>query len=173
MSNYTKGIAGIFLTEEQIIKAATQTRDAGYKQFEAITPYPLHGMEEACGVKRSFIPYIAFTAAVIGLSLATWFMWWTSAVSWPINIGGKPLFSLPAFIPVMFELTVLFAALSSVGTLIYVCGLPMIDPPIIDPDLTSHKFAVFISEKDQSFDAAKIEAMFKSLGASEVKRTEF
>ena len=169
MSN-TGGIAGIFNDESLILKAAHKTRELGYTKFEAFSPYPVHGMEEACGLKRSHIPYITFTAGVIGCSFALWLTWWTSASDWPINVGGKPFFSLPAFIPIMFELTVLFAALSSIASLAYYCGLPKIDPPTIHPDLTCDKFAIFIPETEPGYDSAKIEKLFKDLGASEVKK---
>lgn len=170
---YSNGMAAIFETEESILAAARKTREAGFKDFEAISPYPVHGMEEACGIKRSWIPYVTFVASLVGLASALWLTWWTSAVNWPLNVGGKPFFSLPAFIPIMFELTILFAALCSVGTLFAVCGLPRINPPIIDPDLTSHKFAIFIPSFDASYDERKIEDLFRSFGAKEIKRTEF
>ncbi|HWU44106.1 MAG TPA: quinol:electron acceptor oxidoreductase subunit ActD, partial [Bdellovibrio sp.] len=80
---------------------------------------------------------------------------------------------LPAFIPIMFELTVLFAALCSVAALFYACKIPRIDPPVIDPDLSSHKFAIFVPANDTGYDEAKIEKMFKELGALEVKKTEY
>jgi len=167
------GMAAIFLTEEQVLKAARKTKDMGFKKFDAITPYPVHGMEAACGIKRSWIPYITFVMALTGLSAGLWFTWWTSAVNWPINVGGKPFFSLPAFIPICFELTILFAALSSVVCLFVAAGLPKVDPPIIDKDLTCHKFGVFIPNDDVGYDEKKIEEMFRSLGAAEVKRAEF
>jgi hypothetical protein len=173
MAKVKNGMAAIFLTEDQILKAATKTREAGFVKYDAITPYPVHGMEEACAIKRSWIPYVTFIMGLSGLSFALWFTWWTSAVNWPINVGGKPFFSLPAFIPIMFELTILFAALSSVGALFYAAGLPKIDPPIIDKDLTSHKFAIFIPSDDQGYDEKKIEDMFRSLGAAEIKKAEF
>lgn len=83
------------------------------------------------------------------------------------------MWSVPAFIPVIFECTILFGALSSVATMIVKAGMPKVEPPVIDPDLTSHKFALFIPQNDPSYDQAKIEQLFKQLGASEVKRTEF
>ncbi len=164
------GIAGIFLDESTTIKAATQVREAGFVKFEAITPYPVHGMEEACGIKRSPIPYVTFGAGVVGLASGVALTYYTSAVDWAINIGGKPMFSLPAFVPIMFELTILFAALSSVGAFFYLCGIPKVDPPIIDKDLSCHKFAVFIPENDVAYNAERIEKMMKDLGAVEVKK---
>lgn len=168
-----RGIAAIFINEAQVIAAAKKTKESGFTKYDAITPYPVHGMEEACGIKRSWIPYVTFFVGLSGLSFGLWFTWWTSAVNWPLNVGGKPFFSLPAFIPIIFELTILFAALSSVGALFYAAGLPKIDPPIIDIDLTSHKFAIFIPSDDTGYDEKKIEALFKSLGATEIKKAEF
>jgi hypothetical protein len=170
MSKYKSGIAAIFLTEKEAIKAAQKTKDMGFVKFDAITPYPVHGMEEACGIKRSNIPYVTFVAGLTGLSGGLLLTWWTSAVNWQTNIGGKPFFSLPAFVPIMFELTILFAALSSVGALFYYCNMPQVDPPVIDPDLTCHKFAIFIPENDTGYDPTKIEKQLKDWGAAEVKK---
>lgn len=173
MAKIVKGIAGIWEEEHLILKAAKATREAGFQKFEAISAYPVHGMEEACGIKRSWIPYVTFVMGVVGLTAGLLLTWWTSAVNWRVNVGGKPFFSLPAFIPIMFELTILFAALSSVVALFKACGIPRIDPPIIDPDLSSHKFAIFIPHNDVGYDETKIESMFKQLGATSVKKTEY
>ncbi len=172
-AHYTKGIAGIWTEESAILVAARKTREAGFKKFEAISPYPIHGMEEACGIKRSWIPYVTFIAGCVGMLSGLALTYWTSAVNWPINVGGKPYFSLPAFIPIIFELTILFAALSSVVALFVACKIPRMDPPMIDPDLSSHKFAIFVPFNDVNYDEGKIESMFRDLGASEIKRTEY
>lgn len=164
------GIAGIFLKESTVLTAAAKVRESGFVKFDAITPYPVHGMEEACGIKRSPIPYVAFIAGLVGLSAALALVWYTSVVDWPLNIGGKPMFSLPAFIPIMFELTVLFSALASVGALFVMSGMPKVDPPVIDKDLTCHKFAIFIPENDVGYNADRVEKLFKDLGADEVKK---
>ena len=168
-----KGMAGLWLEEHQFVEAARKTREAGFKDFEALSPYPLHGIDDAMEIPRSYIPYITFVAGLAGLSFGVWFTWWVSAHNWPLNIGGKPMWSLPAFIPVIFECTILFAALSSVGAMFAINGLPKVDPPIIDPDITSHKFALFIPFDEKSYDEQKIKDLFNSLGADEVKATEF
>jgi len=174
MARGVGGMAAIFLDEHAVLEAARKTRSAGFTKFDAISPYPIHGMEEACEIKRSWIPYVTFTAAITGLLSGLLLTWWTSVIDWPINVGGKPYFSLAAFIPIIFELTILFAALSSVGALFYACGIPKVDPPVIDPDLTSHKFAIFVPENDTGYDTAKLERFFKDLGAVEVKKvTEY
>lgn len=167
---YVSGVAGIWLDDHELVKAAGKVRDAGYTKFDAVVPFPVHGLEEAIGIRRSWIPYVTFGMGLFGAICGLLLQYWTSAIDFPINVGGKPFFSAPAFIPVTFELTILFAALSSVATLIVVCGLPKVDPPIIDPDLTSHKFALFIPETEAGYDPAKAEQLLKSLGAAEVKR---
>lgn len=170
MAKRISGVAGIWSDDHACMEAAKKMRDAGYKKFDAITPFPVHGMEEAVGIKRSWIPWVTFFAGLTGGSLGLLMQYWMSAVSWPLNVGGKPLFSIPAFIPVTFELTILFAALFSVGTMFAVNGLPTINPPIIDPDLTSHKFALWVPENEDGYDADKVEKFLKELGAEEVKR---
>ncbi len=164
------GIAGIFLTEDSVVNAARKVREAGYTKLEALSPYPIHAMEEACGIKRSAIPYVTFGAGVVGLAAALALTYYTSVIDWAINIGGKPFFSLPAFVPIMFELTVLFAALSSVGAFFYFCGMPKKTVPPIDKDLTCSKFAVFIPEDDEGYNYDRCEKMLKDLGAAEVKK---
>jgi Protein of unknown function (DUF3341) len=165
------GIAGIFLNEHKVVNAAYKVREAGYKKLEAISPYPIHAMEAACDIKRSAIPYVTFVAGFIGLVAAVALTYYTSVTDWPLNIGGKPLFSLPAFVPIMFELTVLFAALASVGAFMFFCGMPRIStPPPIDKDLTCDKFAIFIPENDTGFNYERCEKLLKELGAVEIKK---
>lgn len=168
-----RGVAGIWTDEHKLVDAAAAVRAAGFTQIEAISPFPLHGIDDAMGIPRSFIPWVTFVFGLIGFSFGTWFTWWASAVNWPLIIGGKPMWSVPAFVPIMFELTILFAALSSVGALIMVCGLPQVDPPIIDPALSSHKFGLWVPEGSVGYNALKLEQMFKELGAADVKKAEF
>lgn len=172
-SSSTSGTAGLWEDEKQWIEAARKSREAGFEGIEAISPYPVHGIDEALEIPRSFIPWVTFTLGLTGCLFGVWFTWWVSAVDWPLIIGGKPFWSLPAFIPVIFELTILFAALSSVATLIVICGLPKVDPPVIDPALTSHKFALFVPQNARGYDAARLEQIFREQGALEVRQAEF
>lgn len=164
------GIAGVFLDENTVVNAARKVRAAGFSKFDAISPYPIHAMEEACGIKRSAIPYVTFGAGVVGLLSGLALTYYTSVTDWAVNIGGKPMFSLPAFIPIIFELTVLFAALSSVGAFFYFCGMPRGNTPVIDKDLTCHKFAIFIPENEVGYNSERVEKMLTELGAVEIKK---
>ncbi len=170
MAKRESGIAGIWSDDQKILRAANKMRLAGYTKFDAITPFPVHGMEEAVGIKRSMIPWVTFFAGVLGCASGLYLQYWISAVDWPIIVGGKPMFSLPAFIPVTFELTILFAALFSVGAMFFLNGLPKVNPPIIHPDLTSHKFALWVPSSEAGYSVEKVEAFLKELGAEEVKR---
>lgn len=166
-------LVGIWTDENKMIAAAHKTREHGCTKFDAITPFPMHEVDAAVGIKRSWIPWVTFIFGLTGCLFGLWFTWWTSAVDWPINIGGKPMWSLPAFIPVIFELTILFAALSSVATCFAANGLPKINPAVIDPDLTSHKFALYVPETDTNYNKEKLEQIFRDHGADEIKMSEF
>lgn len=170
MAKAKGGFAAIFNEEHKVLAAAKRCREMGMTKFDAVTPYPVHGMEEAIGIKRSSIPYVTFVGALIGCAVGLFVTIWCSEYSWPINVGGKPLNSLPAFIPICFELTILFGALSSVAAWAYLCGIPKVDPPIIHPDLTSHRFAVWIPADETGYDEGKLESLFRDLGAAETKR---
>ena len=163
MSKRVSGMVGIWSDDEKILVAAQKMRDAGYKHFDAITPFPVHGMEEAVGVKRSMIPWVTFIMGSIGCGLGLLLQYWVAAVSWPINVGGKPMFSAPAFIPITFELTILFAALSSVVAMFVFNKMPSIGAPVIDPDLTSHKFALWVPETESGYSVEKVEAFLKDI----------
>lgn len=170
MAKPVSGLAGIWKNEHELLKAAQAIRAAGFEKFDAITPFPIHGMDDAIGLKRSKLPIVSFIAGLIGFLTALGFQSYVFVWDWPLNIGGKPHFPLPAFVPVLFELTVLFSALVTAGTLIAWCGLPRFNPPVIDMRLTDDKFAIFIPEDDRNFDVQKIDSLFQKLGADEIRK---
>lgn len=165
------GVAALWEEEEAFLKAVKLLYEKGQIKPLAISPYPVHGLEETTQTPRSWIPWVALVCGVSGCLFGLWFTWWASAVNWPIIVGGKPLWSLPAFVPVIFELTILFSAFGSIGALMYACGLPHIEPPVIDKDLSCHKFALFVPEQDCSKEKAK--ALFEEVKAPEIKEAEF
>lgn len=169
----TPGLAGIWTDEHKLVEAARKVRESGIQNFEAISPFPLHGIDDAMGIPRSFIPWVTFIMGLTGFLAGTWLTWWTSSQNWPLIIGGKPMWSLPAFVPIMFECTILFGALSSVGALLFMAGMPAVDPPIIDPTLSSHRFALFIPQNAEGYNAAAVEKIMRDNGAVEIKKTEY
>lgn len=168
-----KGLLAVWKDEGKMLEACRKMKDEGFKHFDAITPFPMHEVDEVCGRKRSFIPWITLICGLTGCSFGVWFTWWTSAVDWPLIVGGKPFWSLPAFIPIIFELTILFSALGSVGALFFVCGLPKVNPPVGDKDLTCHKFGVFVSSLDKKYDFKKVEGVMKPLSPEKIKEVRF
>ena len=129
--------------------------------------FPVHGMEEALNLKLSIVPWATFFCALTGFLLASGFQIWTSAVDWPLNIGGKPFISLPAFIPIMFELTVLFGGLGTVAFLFFLIGLPTSKKPL-SPHITNDQFALYIPFKGQKESKTEVESFLKKQKAHEV-----
>jgi len=111
-----KSVVGYFDDEFALLHATEEARKAGLIIVDAFTPYAVHGLDKAMGLRRSRLTFVCFAAAMTGATFALSLQIYTSSVAWPINVGGKPFISWPAFIPVAFELTVLFAALISAFT---------------------------------------------------------
>jgi hypothetical protein len=144
MSKTLTGVIGFFDDAHSLVQATEKARDARYEHFDAYTPYPVHGLEAAQGLRRSPIPYVTFVAGLTGCSVGFLLQYWTSAVDWPLIVGGKPLNSWPAFVPIMFELTVLFAGLATAGAMLLFNGLPNTRRRIFDTSLTRDRFALVI-----------------------------
>ncbi len=108
-----------YTSEQRLLGAVKGCRDAGLHVLDVRSPYPIHGLDELVGIPRSRLPIACLVGGVTGLGLATWFQYWTSATDWPIDVGGKPFDSLPAFAPVAFEVTILLAGLATVFGLLF------------------------------------------------------
>lgn len=168
----TRGVVGIFKDTEKLKEAARKIRDAGVKEFDAFTPFPVHGIEEDIGIPRSKLPWVTLLAGLTGCAAGLGLQTWVSASQWTLNVGGKPNFSLPAFIPVAFEITVLFAGLATAGALFAFCGMPNFKPRILDPRITNDRFALFISAEDPRYDEAAFLDVMKKAGAEEARAVE-
>ena len=108
------GLLAEYDSPKSIYHACENIRDAGFKRFDSYTPFAVHGLDKAMGLGPSYLPWLVLCAGISGAFLAMSFMIWTSAYDYPLNIGGKPFLSIPAFIPVTFEVTVLFSGLTAV-----------------------------------------------------------
>ena len=132
MSN--KYLVGIFSDEDQLVHTVYELRKRNVDIHDVFTPFPLHGLDDSLKIVRTRLPIITFLAGGTGLLLATWFQYWTSAVDWPINVGGKSYNSFPAFVPVAFEITVLLGALTTVFFFLFRSKLfPGKKPVILSP----------------------------------------
>jgi hypothetical protein len=167
-----KIVVGLVGTPEKLLEVGARCRDRGWRNLDAFMPYPVHGFEEALGLKKSLIPAAAKAMLVIGATLGLAFQIWTSSVAWPLNVGGKPLVSWPAFIPVVFECGVLLAGLTTIASLFHLGrffpGKTIFDKTkILDERLTDDRFAVLVPLKGNG-SASEISSFLKECGADEI-----
>ncbi len=162
--------AALFNTADGIVEAARKVKAEGYTKFDVNTPYPLHGMDPAMGLKPSKIGYFTMAVGSFFASLMTFFIYWTNSVDYPAIIGGKPFFAFPSYIPVIFEVFILTSAVLSVAMMIlFLFKFPNNSHPLHDSafakSTSSDRFGIYIEAKDPKFDYDKIVAMFKGLNA--------
>lgn len=168
------GITALFNTPDEIIKAAEKVSDEGFTKFDVNTPYPVHGMDNAMKLNPSKLGFITLSFGLTGTAIALFFMYYTQSIDYPMNIGGKPYFSLPAFLPVTFEVTVLLATLSTViGMFTFFFKFPHNNHPLHDTSymkkVSVDKFGLCIEADDPEFDENKIRELFIGLGSSEIE----
>lgn len=160
------GMVAEFDTAEALAKAATAVRDAGFKHTDAYSPFPVHGMIEALGWRCNKVPWIVafsgLTGAVTGLTLE----YYCSVIDYPLNVGGKPLFTLPMFFVPMFELTILFSAFGAFFGMWALNGLPRYHHPIFSAKnferATFDRFFLCVEAKDPLYDEEKVRALLES-----------
>ncbi len=164
----------LFEKPDDILKAAKKTTEAGYKKYDVNTPYPVHGMFSAMKLPASKLGYVTLVvglSAAIGILLT---MYWIAVIDYPINLGGKPFFSLPAFIPIVFEVTVLSASIATVLALLFVFfKFPNNSYPLHDTDymkaVSSDKFGLCILADDPKFNISEVEEFLKSLNPIKIE----
>jgi len=165
-----RNLMGVFDREEQVLSVARACRERGYEIIDIYAPYPVHGIDRAMGVKPSRITWVCFALGLFGAASMLAFQIWTSAVDWPTNIGGKPLNSVPAFIPVAFESAVLMAGLGTVFVLLLRSRLfPWRQPGLMHPRVTDDRFVVAIRQTDADLDPGMAESLLLEHGALEVR----
>ncbi len=166
-------LVGIFDSEVETLTATKELIAKNIRVDEVFSPYPIHGIDEVLGIKRSRLPIVCFIAGLIGFSIALFFQTWVFTDSWPMIVGGKPFNALPAFIPVTFELTVLIGGLTTVAAFLFRSKLfPMQSVSLIDPLLTDNHFVIAIEQRDASIDYTSVAARLKILGAIAVDERE-
>ncbi len=160
----------LFDTPNKIIHAVKSVAEKGYTKYDVNTPYPLHGMDDAMKLKRSKIGWVTLVFGLLGTASAVAMMGWMMTLDYPIVIGGKPFFPLPAFGPIIFELSVLFGALATVGAMLFVIfKFPNNSHPMHDTEymknVSSDKYGISIEAVDPKFNLDEIVALFNGLGA--------
>lgn len=167
--NVKKFVVGNFYEEKVLFPAVTKVRRAGYKIHDVYTPFPIHGLDKTMGLKDTDLHIAGFIYGVLGTITALGFITWALAVDWPLDFGGKPFFSLPAWIPIMFELTVLFSAVGMVLTFCWLCQLaPFVKKDHFNLRSTDDTFTMAIECTDKTNEEEAM-AFLKSVGAEGVE----
>ena len=145
-----------FDTPTELVDAATAVRDEGYTQTDAFSPFPIHSIDEALGVKRTILPYLCFAGAIAGLLSGIALQYYVHVYDYPIIVGGRPHLSLPAMVPPAYELTILFTAFTAVFGMLFLNGLPRPYHPVFNVPrfalATREKFFLIIESSDEKFD---------------------
>ncbi|RJP62485.1 MAG: DUF3341 domain-containing protein [Ignavibacteriales bacterium] len=166
-------VTGLFNNPDDIINAAEQSAKAGYKKYDINTPYPVHGLSKAMRIPSSKLGYVALFIGLGGVLFAVLAMSWIAIFEYPIVVGGKPFFSLPAFIPITFEVTVLSASIATVvAMLFFFFKLPNISHPLHDTDymksVSVDKFGISIQADDPLFNEEQVKHFLNTLKAEKV-----
>jgi hypothetical protein len=168
------GLLAEFSDPGALLHAAEATREAGYRHFDDHSPFPIHGMDDAMGLGNAAgVGVTTFLGGVTGFVAAYLLQWWTGAVDYPLNISGKPFFAVEPSVPIMFELTVLFAAFGAVGGMLALNGLPRPYNPLFYSDrfegVTDDRFFLHVAASDDQFDAEETAMMLRDLGALHIE----
>lgn len=176
MAASTHGLIASFDTAADIYHAAQKVRDAGFKNWDCITPCPVHGLDGAMGVRRSKVPRFSLAGGIVGFITGMSLIYFTGAVDYQLIVGGKPLFSPMFAFPVAYELTILFCAFATIGGMFILNGLPMHYHPVLKTDHIvrglDDKFLIVIEASDPKYDTAATTALLESAGGTEITEIE-
>ncbi len=167
------GLVGMFDDPNTLIAAAKKVRDSGHRAWDCHTPYPVHGLEQAMGLKDSPIPTITIIAAFTGFVSAVVLTGGLNAVHYPLRVGGKPLFSWQAFVPIYFELFILFAALATLVSVVVYCKLLRWHSPLHDSGLmkevTGDRLAIVLESADEEYIEQTCRPLLEAAGCTDIR----
>ena len=162
------GIMAEFDSVNSLLDAANRTREAGYKRIDAYSPFPVEGLAEAVGFHHDEVPLVVLIGGIIGGLTGYLMQYWISVVSYPINVGGKPYHSLPSFVIVTFEMTILFAGIFAVLGMLALNGLPMPYHPVFNVPrfafATKDRFFLIVFSSDPKYNPVEVRRFLEALG---------
>ncbi|MEM7495929.1 MAG: DUF3341 domain-containing protein [Myxococcota bacterium] len=167
------GLLAVYDSPGALTQACRSVRDAGYTKWDAYTPFPVHGLDKAMGLRKSGLAWFVLIAGLLGGIGMLGFMLWAASVNYPLNIGGKPPWSVPAFIPVMFEVTILCSALTAVFGMLALNGLPRWHHPLFAArpfeQVTDDCFCLAIQTDDPRFNPEQTAQLLRQTGAQRIE----
>ncbi len=170
------GLMAEFENEDGLVEAAAKLRDAGYTETDAYSPFPIHGLEVALGAPRCKLSLFVFLGGLSGFIGGFGMQYFASVIHYPMNIGGRPLNSWPAFIPITFECAVLAAVFTAVFGMIAMNKLPMPYHPVFNVDAfsraSSDRFFLIVESKDPKYEEGEVRSLFESFGADAIHEVE-
>lgn len=170
------GVAAEFESPGDLLEAVRVVRERGYRSLDALTPFPIHGLNEALGLRRSPLGWAALAAGLAGASAAFLLQWWTGAVAYPLVVGGKPYFAWEPSVPVAFELAVLLASFAAVLGMLALNGLPRFHHAVFEhsryPAATDDRFLLVIENDGERFDALQASEALRSAGGNHIQVLE-
>ena len=166
-------LVATFSGPDELLQAVHAVREADFRIYDVYTPYPIHGLDEAMGIRRTRLPWVTLVIGSCALLFAVGFQFYATVLDWPLNVGGKPDNSALAFVPITFELTVLLGGLSTVAALLLRARLfPGRREELIAEGVTNDSFALALRKRDPSFDLSVACALLKQCGACEIEEKE-
>ena len=167
MSSTLYGLLAEFDTPSEILTATRRAYAEGYRKMDAYSPMPVHDLDRALGMEKNAVPLVTLIGGILGGSTAYMLQWWINTIAYPINVAGRPMHSWPSFIPVTFEMTVLFAGIAAFVGMLALNGLPMPYHPIFNAErfsfVTRDKFFLCIEATDPRFDRVETAEFLQAL----------
>jgi hypothetical protein len=176
MAEKPYGLIAMFETPGAVLRGAEQVRDAGYRRWDCITPFPIHGLDEAMGVGRSRVPRVSLCGGITGFCTGMSMIWFMDKFDYPLTVGGKPFFSPLFAFPVSYELTILFTAFATITGMFVLNGLPMHYHPVLNYEKirrgTDDLFFIVIERADPRFNPDNTRALLERIGGKDIEELE-
>jgi len=176
MAERPYGLIATFETPGALLHAAERVRDAGYRNWDCISPFPIHGLDAAMGLGRSRVPRYSLAGGITGFCTGMTMIWYMDKFDYALTVGGKPFFSPLFAFPISYELTILFTAFTTIAGMFLVNGLPMHHHPVLNYENirrgTDDLFFLVIERTDPRYDAANTRALLERIGGREIAELE-